>query len=85
MNYKIRPSTPETVIYMDFGDGLLLDYSRFPSKLAAWQELKRANWVKRAIEQIVMDKMHEFTREDVLAAAQAGEAWPVLLGYVEPI
>jgi hypothetical protein len=97
MKYKIRPGTPETVIYLDFGCGLLLDYSRFPSKSAVWLHCaENEPWVRKSllligcnkrpeIQDIFIDHLHEFTREDVLAAAQAGETWPVLLGYVEPI
>lgn len=93
--YTLTPLCPDRAIvhHSQEGDS---DYSQHASKEAAWSAEQSESWVKETIaynewddhatdkvKAVFMAALCEYSKDEILAAADEGCSWPEDLGFVE--
>ena len=93
MTYQITETCPDQVLiqHLESGD---YDYSEFSTPEQAWSESEsEERWVKEFVDeygpeviyrcrQEFFDSLREYSRQEILEAAQAGYDWPMELGFI---
>ena len=88
--YKLTEKTPLTAVVQFTQGGGVYDYSDYGSREKAWEDEKTDWWVAEAESEAVAEDefkatVYEYSRDEILSAAENDEAWPLDFGYVEEV
>tara|TARA_B100001094_G_scaffold126649_1_gene122740 strand:+ start:2346 stop:2615 length:270 start_codon:yes stop_codon:yes gene_type:complete len=88
--YKLTEKAPLTAIVQFTQGGGVYDLTGYGSREKAWEGEKTEWWVAEAESEAVAEAefeatVYEYSRGEMLSAAENGEGWSLEFGYVEEV